>query len=254
MNVDGDPIFYSSLGAVRLDAIRRLWERLRASGGRAEVLDSDSFTESERAVGRLVLPMIADLESARRTIADLSEKALAIDAVLRLLPVPALVVDEGSRLFSSNDAAKALFGGPGIPLRVVELAAQALQSAEERECPAVAHPSRSGAALRIVPAEVPEPYESGPGVVFLVSPDGDAAVSTDELTRSLGLTPMQARVVALVACGLSNRGVGDRLGLSIETVRKHLAAAYQKTGVPNRAGVVALAFGARFGARPPGAG
>ncbi|HEX9984237.1 MAG TPA: LuxR C-terminal-related transcriptional regulator [Thermoanaerobaculia bacterium] len=236
---------------MRIDAIRRLWERLRASGGHARVLDTDSFTESERAVGRMVLPLFADLESAKQTIADLTEKALAIDAILRLLPSPALVVDETARLFSSNEAAKALFGGPAIPLQVVELAARALEAGEERECSAVAHPRRSGATLRIVPAEVGERASSGPGVVFLVSPDGDAGVDAGELTQRLNLTPMQARVVALVARGLSNREVGEELGLSIETIRKHLAAAYQKTGVPNRAGVVALAYNARFGARPP---
>jgi DNA-binding CsgD family transcriptional regulator len=99
-----------------------------------------------------------------------------------------------------------------------------------------------------VPAEVGEP---GPGVVFLVAPDAEPSVDPTELSQRLRLTPMQARVVALVARGLSNREVSERLGLSVETVRKHLAAAYQKTGVMNRAAVVALAYGARFGARPP---
>jgi DNA-binding CsgD family transcriptional regulator len=233
---------------MRFEALHRLWERLRASGGNPRVLDSDSFTESERAVGRMVLPLLSDLQTAHRAIADLSEKALAVDALLRLLPSPALVVDEEGRLLSANEAAKALFAGPAIPLQVVELAARALASGEERACSAIAHPARADATLRIVPAEVGGRRERSPGVVFLVPPEGAPGVEAGEIGRRLGLTPMQARVVALVARGLGNREVAGRLRLSIETVRKHLAAAYQKTGVPNRAAVVALAYGARFGA------
>lgn len=236
---------------MRLDAIRRLWERLRASGGSARVLDTDSFTESERAVGRMVLPLMADLASAQKLVAELAQQATAIDALLRLLPSPALVVDVTGRLFSSNDAAKALFGGPAIPLNVVETAARVLREGEEEDCVTVAHPRNPAAALRVVPADPGERQESGPGVVFLAAADGETAIDEDELTQRLGLTRMQARVVSLVALGLGNREVSERLGLSIETVRKHLAAAYQKTGVPNRAGVVALAYNARFGARPP---
>ncbi len=40
------------------------------------------------------------------------------------------------------------------------------------------------------------------------------------------------------------------MGLSIETVRSHLASAFRKTGARNRAGLAALAYGARFGQGP----
>ena len=49
------------------------------------------------------------------------------------------------------------------------------------------------------------------------------------------LTPAEARVVELIAAGLTNRAVADRLVLSPKTVEAHLARAYAKLGVRSRA-------------------
>ncbi len=47
---------------------------------------------------------------------------------------------------------------------------------------------------------------------------------------------------------LSIGQAAERLGLSVETIRSHLQSAYRKTGAANRAALVALAYGARWGA------
>lgn len=57
-----------------------------------------------------------------------------------------------------------------------------------------------------------------------------------------GLTNRQRDVLALVLHGLGNREIADRLGCSERTVEAHLAAAFVKTGVGSRAGLMALAF------------
>lgn len=49
-----------------------------------------------------------------------------------------------------------------------------------------------------------------------------------------GLTEREAQVVALVARGLSNRGIAAELGVSDRTVQKHLERAYRKLGVRTR--------------------
>lgn len=49
------------------------------------------------------------------------------------------------------------------------------------------------------------------------------------------LTPAEARVVDLIAGGLTNRAVADQLVLSPKTVEAHLARAYAKLGVRSRA-------------------
>jgi DNA-binding CsgD family transcriptional regulator len=65
------------------------------------------------------------------------------------------------------------------------------------------------------------------------------------LPPGLPLTPRQREIVGLVARGLTNTEIARRLWLSPHTVRKHLENAYAALGVRNRAGAVALLFGAR---------
>lgn len=59
------------------------------------------------------------------------------------------------------------------------------------------------------------------------------------------LPPRQLQVLRLVAQGLTDRQVGERLGISEETARNHLYRAGLKLGFHNRthASVLALQYG-----------
>jgi DNA-binding CsgD family transcriptional regulator len=50
-----------------------------------------------------------------------------------------------------------------------------------------------------------------------------------------GLTPTQRRVAELVASGLTNRQVADRLAMSPHTVEAHLSAIYRALEIQSRA-------------------
>lgn len=50
----------------------------------------------------------------------------------------------------------------------------------------------------------------------------------------LGLTLRQGDVLALVLCGLSNKRIASRLGLTESTVKEHMTGILQKLGVSNR--------------------
>ncbi|MFE7117611.1 helix-turn-helix transcriptional regulator, partial [Streptomyces sp. NPDC057654] len=54
------------------------------------------------------------------------------------------------------------------------------------------------------------------------------------------LTPREREISGLVADGLTNQAVAERLCLSTRTVESHVARVYRKTGVPSRAALAAL--------------
>lgn len=60
--------------------------------------------------------------------------------------------------------------------------------------------------------------------------------------RAAGLTNRQVEVLRLVAEGLSNREIANRLHLSDKTVQRHLANIYAKIGVKSRSAAAAFAF------------
>jgi ATP/maltotriose-dependent transcriptional regulator MalT len=55
------------------------------------------------------------------------------------------------------------------------------------------------------------------------------------------MTAREAEVITLVAEGLSNRQIAERLVVSEHTVHRHLANIYVRLGVSSRAAAVALA-------------
>lgn len=56
----------------------------------------------------------------------------------------------------------------------------------------------------------------------------------DRRAAFLGLTPREAQTLALMREGLSNKQIGQRLGVSVSTVKKHLEHTFKKQGLCNR--------------------
>jgi DNA-binding CsgD family transcriptional regulator len=59
------------------------------------------------------------------------------------------------------------------------------------------------------------------------------------------LTPREHAVARLVAEGLTNREIGERLVISVKTTEYHLGNAYTKLGVRSRAQLAAMLAGVR---------
>ena len=73
--------------------------------------------------------------------------------------------------------------------------------------------------------------------VMLASEAGEDALTTDVEP----LTARETQVLELLAEGLSNKGIGGRLGISDQTVKFHVAAIISKLGASNRTQAVRLA-------------
>lgn len=62
---------------------------------------------------------------------------------------------------------------------------------------------------------------------------------------AFGITDREAEVIALVAEGLSNQQIADRIHVSLATVRTHLYNVFRKTGARSRVDLLRMASGYR---------
>jgi len=66
-----------------------------------------------------------------------------------------------------------------------------------------------------------------------VRESGPFALNTESL-RQIGMTPREHEILGLIAGGLSNREIGEKLFVSENTVKTHSARLFDKLGVSRR--------------------
>jgi DNA-binding CsgD family transcriptional regulator len=77
---------------------------------------------------------------------------------------------------------------------------------------------------------------------------GDSVVPSE--LRALGITSRELDVLKLIAAGLSNRRIAERLVLSPKTVEHHVTSLFDRTGIRNRAALGDFARANRVGDGP----
>src|SRR5215216_1807387 len=87
-----------------------------------------------------------------------------------------------------------------------------------------------------------EARQSGVAGDAIVLPPPALDVADDETPAPESLTPREIEVLELIAEGLPNKAIADRLGISDQTVKFHVASISGKLGAINRTDAVRRAF------------
>lgn len=218
-------------------------------------------------MGRLA-PHLARAFELSLHLARQDDEVRRLGSLLDALPTAAMLLDRAGRIMRTNALAETLFrAADGISvgrdmlltatlphndnrLRRAMIEALAAGSGGEdsfRQAVSVQRPSGLPPLLVILtplPRSLFAFWELiGPGaslLVQIIDPVRSLDDRANALRQAYGLTNAEARVAGLVASGLSAPQVARALGLSVSTVRTHLARAFHKTGTHSQAGLVRL--------------
>jgi len=87
----------------------------------------------------------------------------------------------------------------------------------------------------------------------MVADEGRGISQADFLEGFFALTPVQARLVALLFAGASLRSCAEKLGIKYESARGYLKAVFEKTGTHRQAELVLTVFHAMSDPNPSAA-
>ena len=175
-------------------------------------------------------------EHAERALAHATtpRQPLALLAAHRILGI--LATDAGSRAAAEDHfaAALALAGACRAPYeRALTLLAQA-------ELLATTNDHRRARAMLDEAKALCLPLDAMPALARIERATTQLDGTADD--RPAGLTEREVEVLRLVAAGLSNAEIADRLFLSPNTVKVHVARILAKIEVNNRAGATEFAL------------
>jgi DNA-binding NarL/FixJ family response regulator len=158
-------------------------------------------------------------EPADVVLADVSEPAELIQLAVAGVPIVALVGD------NEDDLLEALHAGAHSALS---------RAATTTEIHAAILASATG--LGALPLFL---------LVSLLRPHFDAPVHSGVAAEDGGLTPREIEILAALADGASNKAIASRFGISVHTVKFHVASILAKLSAESRTEAVAKA--ARMG-------
>jgi DNA-binding NarL/FixJ family response regulator len=159
------------------------------------------------------------------------ERVEVLSAAFLAVPTPGFLFERG-RLVLANDAARRLLGSTASDGFLDRLEASLERGGSQPELrlqarsgtyePALLHSRARGLQRTVI-------------CLLIRQRRADPAFES--------LTGRERGVVMLLVKGLTNGEIGCELGISVETVRKHVSSALEKTGAKTRAGLVGRALG-----------
>jgi DNA-binding CsgD family transcriptional regulator len=122
---------------------------------------------------------------------------------------------------------------------------------DEAAAPAGGHaialpaPGRSGFIATVLPLErggrqrLSQPFAAA-AAIFVQDPHVVPPLPGEAFAKLYGLSASELRIVLAMAPGLQPQEVADMLGISIATVKSHLAKIFSKTGTSRQSELTAL--------------
>jgi DNA-binding CsgD family transcriptional regulator len=223
-----------------------------------------SITRNEVENARLLLPHLQRAVTISRLLDVKAVTAATFASVIDALTTAVVLVGAEMNVVHANAVARAMLGERSL-IRIQSgrfavgstgadraLAAAVAQAATAEskiarkgfEVP-VRSGNGSGHVLHVLPIR-PGTLRAGVmpsavAAVFIASRSSPRATPNGALAALFGLTPMESRVLELMASGSTNAAIAKSLGIAVSTVRTHLLHLFDKTGVRRQAELVALA-------------
>jgi DNA-binding CsgD family transcriptional regulator/PAS domain-containing protein len=221
------------------------------------------FTRTETKTLRLLLPVLGTALELQQRLWVSERRNAALTSVLDRLPTGVVLTNNEARPVFVNARAAAIAAeddGLGLDDRGV-FGATALVTQAIKD--AIAKVAEDGiAAVRRLRLERPSlrpplivtvlpvarlnlaiPGAPTPHCALFISESGTATIDIAALSDVFGLTRRESEVASLLAAGLDLKGIADRLGLGLATVRSHLMRVFEKTGTHSQATLVAFIRG-----------
>ena len=128
-------------------------------------------------------------------------------------------------------------GGDGVHAPAEVLAWLQREAGQERSPPPELEMTAGGKRLRFIRHEA-----TGDNEWLVVLREADDAGTVGALVQAFGLTQREAEVLVWLCKGKTNKDIGEILGASPATVKKHLEHVYEKLGVETRTAAASAAM------------
>jgi DNA-binding CsgD family transcriptional regulator len=221
-----------------------------------------NFEEDEIELFAALVPHLQRAMQLQVRLAGVEGPSMGSAELLNRLPQGLLLVDAQARVVFANRAAESLLrsggglslGGDGlcaeIPVETRRLRQMIAESATPRdELGGAGGSFRLARAGRAPLTVLVAPHRSRfdwidilrPAAMLLVTdPEQPADIGCDGLRRDYGLTPAEAVFAVEISKGDGLLAAAGRLGVSLATVKTHLAHVFDKTGARRQAELVRL--------------
>jgi DNA-binding NarL/FixJ family response regulator len=170
---------------------------------------------------------------------DIRAQIRLLRRIFQITPVPGLIFDS-CRLAGMNDIARTLISQHVLTPQLLVKAISAAYAADGGSGRILFDGPFVRFRMLVAAPEGESVPEDRLRICFLL-PAGAAQPYESALDRFKLSTP-QRRVAVLLQTGKKNREIAECLGLSTETIRKHVAHILATTGTSTRAAFVALAL------------